>query len=106
MKHEEMPNKRLCEFLKSNVDSFDPYFSTRVMARVRTAAADQEAWITNLWKTFRRVAVTAALAACILVAHNISTQWQYRSDSNAMEMILGIPPATFATTIQYVGLWL
>jgi hypothetical protein len=99
-------DERLCELLKTNTDSFDPFFTTRVMARVYMLTAEQEAWVTNLWKMFRRVAATAALFMGILVAHNIAVQWEYRTDSNAVEMIMGIPPATLSTTIQLVGLWL
>jgi hypothetical protein len=104
--HEVKVDQKLCELLKENVDSFDPFFATRVMARVQSTTANQEAWAVNLGKAFRRVAAAAALAAGILIAHNISSQWEYRNDSSAIEMTLGIPPATFATSIQLVGLWL
>jgi hypothetical protein len=107
MKEQETTvDSKLCELLKANVDTFDPFFTTRVMARVQTTTTVQEAWAAGIGATFRRVAVAACLAAGILIAHNISSQWEYRHDSSAIEMTLGIPPATFATSVQLVGLWL
>jgi hypothetical protein len=107
MKEQETKvDNKISELLKANVDTFDPFFATRVMARVRTTSFVQEAWAAGLSATFRRVAVAACLSAGILIAQNISTQWEYRHDSSAIEMTLGIPPATFATSVQLVGLWL
>lgn len=93
---------RLRRLLAASAGRFDPYFATRVMARVRALPAD-EPWFAGLYLSFRRVAIAGTIAVAMLLSYNVAVNWQ-TARGNALELALSIPPATVATSIHYLDL--
>lgn len=59
---------------RQQVHSFKPFFASRVMRRIREAAATREEFFGALAWTFRRVALAGAIAAMLLLAHNLGAE--------------------------------
>jgi hypothetical protein len=103
-KHTEPPSSddiRLARLLAEHAGCFDAYFPTRVLARVR-ALPPEAAWFFGLDQIFRRVAIVGAIAVGVLLAYNVTVNYQSPRGGNAIEIALAIPPATVATSIQYL----
>jgi anti-sigma factor RsiW len=96
---------KLRELLVESPGEFDSYFSTRVMARLHERVYEDE-WMVGLLRIFRRVALTAFLLALSLTAHNVISQWDQRSEKSTMELTLGIPSATIASSLDFLDYWL
>lgn len=88
---------------ESREDSFKPFFSSRVMSRIR-AQAKEETFAHALAWLFRRVAVAAIVLIVALTAYNISQQHAAGNHRSALEAVLGLPPATVSTSISTLSL--
>lgn len=95
--------RRLRQLVAESAGQFDPYFATRVLGRVR-AQPSGDAWLAGLWQAFRRTALAATVLAGLLVGYNIAVQWEERTDKNAVELSLAIPPTTVASSLDYLDL--
>jgi len=82
-------------------EGFDPFFATRVMGRISAEMRDPVGFSAELAPAFRRVLVAAAVLIMALATYNISANWEYRFDSNPLEMALSLPPSTLETSIEY-----
>jgi anti-sigma factor RsiW len=57
---------------RSATRSFGPWFAMRVMQRIAEAAPGADLFFETLFRTFRRVALAASIAAIALAAYNLS----------------------------------
>lgn len=68
---------------------FKPFFSSRVMARVRETRAGEDDSVKALLWAFKRVAVGAAVALLLLMANSVLLQ-----NNRSFEALLGLPEST------------
>lgn len=92
----------LQQLVAESSGSFEPYFATRVMARLSASAMLKPDFATALSILFKRFAVAAALMIVSFASYNIVTQWEYRQVSSPLEMALALPPATIDSSINYL----
>jgi hypothetical protein len=98
-------HRRFQQLLTDSAERFDDFFATRVLARLHASAREDE-WTYGLLRVFRRVAVAAVVLAGIFIAHNIVTQTNDLKTKSTVEAALAIPPATIASSIDYLDYWL
>lgn len=70
---------------KEAVRSFKPFFSARVMNRLRQEKISQDFWGWLIW-SFRLVGAAAALIVVLLLANNV-----YNTKSISLNSLLGLP---------------
>jgi anti-sigma factor RsiW len=88
---------------ESRENSFGPFFSSRVMNRIRSGEK-RESFTQALAWIFRRVAVAAIILIVALTAYNISTHRALGNHLSPLEAALGLPPATVSTSISNLDL--
>lgn len=76
--------------------SFQPFFSARVMHRIKAKKTQVEDFFSSLVWSFRLIALVGALAALLLVAHN-----SLQSKSLTLDSILGMPQLSLAETWEF-----
>jgi len=79
-------------------NSFGPFFSSRVMSRIRSSDAEDSFAQALAW-LFRRVAVAAIVLIVALTAYNISSQQALGNHRSPLEAALGLPPVTVSMSI-------
>jgi anti-sigma factor RsiW len=78
--------------------SFGPFFSSRVMSRIRSSETEDSFAQALTW-LFRRVAVAAIVLIVALTAYNISSQRALGNHRSPLEAALGLPPVTVSMSI-------
>ena len=74
-------------------ESFAPFFSSRVMARLKRQREESQAFSEQLVFLFRRLALAVLLLAASLAAYNTATSPPWAEDS-LVERVVGIPSPT------------
>ncbi|MFQ6114042.1 MAG: hypothetical protein ACE5NG_08115 [bacterium] len=74
---------------------FKPFFSTRVMRRIKAEAIEQEDFWRDLVWAFRRLALAGAIAIILLLANSVLLQ-----KNNSLDSVLGMPQLTLEDTWQ------
>jgi anti-sigma factor RsiW len=88
---------------ESREDSFGPFFSSRVMNRIRSGEK-RESFTQALAWVFRRVAVVTIILIVALTAYNISIQHALGNHRSPLEAALGLPPTTVNMSISNLDL--
>ena len=78
--------------------SFAPFFSSRVMSRIRSRGTEDSFAQALAW-LFRRVAITAIVLIVALTAYNVSSQHALGNHRSPLEAALGLPPVTVSMSI-------
>ena len=102
MRHEFEALKSLHNIITDSTESFDPFFATRVMARIQPASSRSTEFAVSLNRLFKKFAIAAAVMIIGFTSYNIVTEWEHRQNSTPLEMALALPPATFETSINYL----
>lgn len=83
----------------SRADSFAPYFSDRVMRRLRGAAESSESLYASLQWIFARASVAAVGAAVLIGAYNIAQFGDLSVADNLLDVVFGLPSADFVDAL-------
>ncbi|MFQ5605765.1 MAG: hypothetical protein ACE5HS_21050 [bacterium] len=75
--------------------TFKPFFSARVMQKVRSEAKPAEEFVHSLLWAFRRIALGGAVAIALLLAINLFVEKNQNLDA-----LLGVPQPTLEDTWQ------
>ncbi len=84
----------------SKSDSFKPFFTTRVMQKVKAEASQENVFAEALAQIFRKVAIASAALIIVVTAYNITSHWEYRSERNLIELSFNLTPVTLDTAIE------
>jgi len=84
----------------SKPDSFDPFFATRVMQKVKTEASQENILAEALSSLFRKVAIASVALVIAVTAYNITSHWEYRQERNLIELAFNLTPVTLDTAIE------
>ncbi|MCZ6818093.1 MAG: hypothetical protein O7G31_01195 [Calditrichaeota bacterium] len=76
--------------------SFRPFFSARVMHRIKTQKTQVEDFFSSLVWSFRLIVLVGAVAVVLLVAHN-----SLQSKSLTLDSILGMPQLSLEETWEF-----
>ena len=103
LREEFLRNQKLNELvMDSRTDSFKPFFATRVLQRINSEAREKVDFSQSLARIFRRVAVASAILICTVMAYNVSSQWESRTERSVLELALNLTPATVETSLQSI----
>lgn len=80
---------------ESSVSAFKPFFSARVMQRVKELQGGPEEFLHALTWSFKRLAVAGAMAAVLLIAVNVASDGRLSLDS-----LLAMPQLEITDTWQ------
>lgn len=95
LRREKVQIEETREFLRDGAErSFRPFFSARVLNRIKSERRQADFGASLLW-AFRRVALAGAFALLLLIANNI-----FQSSSVSVDALLGLPQLTIEDTWQ------
>ncbi len=80
---------------------FEPWFSRRVIQRLREKESRSGGFELSLGWAFRRLALPAAALILALAVWNLN-QGELARDGNAYERLLALPSQTVAASIEYL----
>lgn len=76
--------------------SFKPFFSSRVMRRIKTQKTQFEEFVSSLMWSFRLIGLVGGLAVVLLIAHN-----SFQGKSLTLDAILGLPQLSLDETWNF-----
>jgi anti-sigma factor RsiW len=78
----------------SGSEALRPFFSDRLMRRLKSAEAQQQEFAGSLVWVFRRVAIAGLAAIIALAAYNIATPGSFRDEQTPLEAAFSLPPVS------------
>ena len=97
--------QNLTHLIRENTEnSFDPFFSARVMSRIKSKVDTEDAFSRALVRIFRRVVLAAIILIVVLATYNISTQQELGNHRSPLEKALALPPVTVEMSITNLDL--
>ncbi|TKJ37250.1 hypothetical protein CEE37_14145 [candidate division LCP-89 bacterium B3_LCP] len=96
MKHQNL--EMLLKDIRS--ESFKPFFTTRVMRKVKAETSPENVFTEALSHLFRKVAIASAALIIAVTAYNVTSQWHERNDRNLIELAFNLTPANLETSIE------
>ena len=105
MEHANDQDAKISRLLaEARINSFAPYFSDRVMRRLTTPPASQDALYDSLRWVFKRTSLAGLVAIALLCVVNLLEFSYLGIASSVVDTVFGLPSATISDALSYGAL--
>ncbi|MBU0517414.1 hypothetical protein KKA00_10405 [bacterium] len=87
---------------ESAADSFEPFFATRVLQRVKAESEGGLDLAAALGAVFRKVVIGAAVVIIGVTSYNVTSQWDEREELSAVELAFNVPSLTIDNALNNI----